>query len=89
MLMSLSDTYGIDFRDLIKDESTNILADLRNTLRDPIFKVAPPDLQELRAAIDHAPKLVTQFLHLYKSHRSSLENMMSLGAPDDLLASTP
>jgi predicted transcriptional regulator/transcriptional regulator with XRE-family HTH domain len=89
MLMSLSDTYGIDFRDLIKDESANILADLRNTVRDPIFRVSPPDLQELRAAIDHAPKLVTQFLHLYKSHRSTLESMMRLGAPDDLLASTP
>ncbi|PIW26446.1 MAG: XRE family transcriptional regulator [Rhodospirillales bacterium CG15_BIG_FIL_POST_REV_8_21_14_020_66_15] len=92
MLMSLSDAYGVDWRDLIKDEGSTMLADLRNTVQDPIFDATTPDLQELRAAIDHAPKLVESFLHLYRSHRNALDNMMRLGSegmPADLLKSTP
>ena len=92
MLMSLSDAYGVDWRDLIKDESSNTLADLRNTLQDPVFGATSPDLQELRAAIDHAPKLVESFLHLYRNHRNALENMMRVGSegmPDHMLSSTP
>lgn len=92
MLMALSDAYGVDWRDLIKDESSTLLADLRNAMQDPIFGNAPPDLQELRAAIDHAPRLVGHFLQLYHSHRTALEKMMQLGSermPDGLLASAP
>ena len=92
MLMALSDAYNVDWRDLIKDEASSRLADLRNVIRDPLFANDPPDLQELRAAVDHAPKLVDQFLQLYESHRTALEKMMHLGSermPDDLLTSTP
>ena len=92
MLMSLSDAYGVDWRDLIQDESSTLLADLRNTLQDPVFGGSAPDIQELRAAIDHAPRLVDHFLDLYRSHRNTLENMMRLGSegmPDELLGSTP
>ena len=60
MLMALSDAYGVDWRDLIKDESSTLLADLRNAMQDPVFGDTPPDLQELRAAIDHAPGLELQ-----------------------------
>ncbi len=92
MLMALSDAYGVDWRDLLKDESSMLLADLRNTVQDPVFGDAPPDLQELRAAIDHAPRLVGHFLQLYRSHRTALEKMMRIGSermPDDLLSSSP
>src|SRR3546814_19848925 len=58
MLMALSDAYGVDWRDLLKDEASTRLADLRNAMQDPIFGNAPPDLQELRAAVDPAPRLV-------------------------------
>lgn len=91
MLMALSDAYGVDWRDLIKDESSTLLADLRRALQDPFFGNTP-DLQELRAAIDHAPRLVVQFLQLYRSHRTALEKMMQRGSermPDGLLASSP
>jgi hypothetical protein len=50
-----------------------------------------PDLIELRAAIDHAPKLVEQFLHLYGVHRNTLERMMRQGrnvTSDRLLATS-
>jgi len=92
MLMALADAYGVDWRDLIKDETSSRLADLRNALRDPVFGKEAPDLQELRAAIDHAPQLVDRFLTLYKSHRVALEKMMRLGTermPDDLVSSSP
>src|SRR3546814_2808622 len=61
-------------------------------MQDPIVGNAPPDLQELRAAVDHAPRLVGHFLQLYHSHRTTLEKMMQLGSermPDGLLASSP
>ncbi len=92
MLMALSDAYGVDWRDLLKDESSTLLTDLRNAVQDPIFGSAPPDLQELRAAIDHAPRVVGSFLQLYNSHRTALDKMMRLGSermPDNLLSSAP
>ncbi len=92
MLLALADTYNVDWRDLIEDESSNRLADLRNALRDPLFGGETPDLQELRAAIDHAPQLVGQFLRLYQNHRTALGKMMRLGSermPDDLATSSP
>ena len=92
MLMALSDAYGVDWRDLIADESSTLLADLRNAMQDPVFGESQPDLQELRAAVDHAPRLVGRLLTLYRNHRSTVEKMMRLGSermPDDLLASAP
>lgn len=92
LLMKLSDVYGVDWREFTKDATPNRLADLRNALRDPVFGDAPPDLQEMRAAIDHAPQFVDQFLRLYHTHRAALEKMMRLGQerlPDDLLAASP
>jgi predicted transcriptional regulator len=50
-----------------------------------------PDLVELRAAIDHAPRLVEKFLHLYGVHRNTLERMMRHGTnvtTDGLLATS-
>ena len=92
MLMALSDAYGVDWRDLIKDESTTLLTDLRSAIQDPVFEDQRPDIQELRAAIDHAPGLARHFIRLYRSHRTALENIMRMGSermPDDLLATTP
>ena len=91
MLMAISDGYGVDWRDLVRDEGTTRLADLRNALQDPLFGEAPPDIQELRAAIDHAPGLVGHFLTLYGAHRTALERMMRQERPgsDALTASTP
>ena len=62
LLMALADTYQVDWRDIIRDETSNQLTELRNVVRDPMFPGNPPDVQELRAAIDHAPRLVEQFL---------------------------
>ena len=92
LLTTIADVYGVDWRDLVTDSSSTLLADLRNALRDPMFSSDPPDLQEQRAAIDHAPRLVDQFLRLHASHRLALERLMRLGSErmrDDLFTSSP
>lgn len=92
ILMALADVYGVDWRAFGKDGTANLLADLRNAVRDPLFGEETPDLQELRAAIDHAPELVRRFLHLHNAHRNTLDKMMRLGSgrmPDDLAQTSP
>lgn len=92
MLMALSAAYGVDWRELMKDDSANKLASLRAITRDPVFGQDPPDIQELRAAIDHAPRLVEQFMSLYRSHRTAIEKMMRVGSGQmagDLLSASP
>jgi XRE family transcriptional regulator, fatty acid utilization regulator len=79
LLMALADTYQVDWRDIIRDETSNLLAELRNVIRDPMFSGHVPDLAELRAAIDHAPRLIEQFLALYGIHRTTLDRIMRQG----------
>ena len=91
LLMALADTYKVDWRNIVRDETSNLLAEIRNVIRDPMFSGNLPDLQELRAAIDHAPRLIDQFLHLYGVHRTTLERIMRQGvsgAPEGLLVSS-
>ena len=91
MLMALSDKYAIDWRELVQDPSSNVLAELRSMLQDPIFHTTP-DLQELRAAVDHAPGLVDNFLQIYRTHRTTLDKMLRQGQermPENLVASSP
>lgn len=92
VLMALTEAYGVDWRDLINDNDVTRLADLRSAIRDPMFPEDRPDLQELRAAIDHAPKLVDRFLQLYQSHRATVDRFMALSAQsgeNDLTAVSP
>src|SRR5437763_2804574 len=78
VLMALADHYGIDWRDIVADKTSNLLAELRSVIKDPMFS-ATPDLVELRAAIDHAPRLVEKFLNYYGVHRNEIESMISQG----------
>jgi len=92
MLMSLSDVYGIDWRELTESEDAKALAALRQTLLDPIFGTDRPDLQELRAAVDHAPVLVEHFVQLYSNHRTALDKILQLGdrgAAEELMQTSP
>ncbi len=88
MLMALGDVYGVDLRDLLTDASDTRLADLRHVSRDPVFAGPPPDLQELRAAIDHAPRLIGQVLQLHRAYRQLTDRMGQMsasGGADSLL----
>jgi hypothetical protein len=92
VLLALTEAYGIDFKDMVNDTSVTQLADLRAVVRDPIFEGDRPDLQELRAALDHAPRLVNQFMQLHHHHRHMLDNIRNFsahGMMPDVLATAP
>ena len=92
VLMALADQYNVHWRDVVLDKSANILADLRNAIQDPLFADSQPDIQELRAAIDHSPSFVQNFLKLHQSHRTAMDNIMKIGGermPKELLTSSP
>ncbi len=78
VLMRFSDVYGVDWRDLVEDDGANLLADLRNAVQDPIFGDERPDLQELRGALDHCPRLARSLLSLHKSYRALSDRMLAL-----------
>lgn len=80
VLMALTDAYGVDMREVLRDRDAVRLAELRNAVGDPAFSKSRPDLSELRAAVDHAPRLTDLFLQLYCSHRRAIDHLASLGA---------
>ena len=92
VLMALSEQYGIDWQDVVPDNSSTMLADLRHAFQHPVFAGNPPDIHELQAALDHAPALVRDFLTLFRNHRATLDNIMRLGRekmPEEFLALSP
>ncbi len=92
VLLALTEAYGVDWRALVNDNGATQLADLRQAVRDPALSADRPDLQELRAALDHAPRLVTQFLELHQNHRAMLGNLQHLskpGAKPQVLVTSP
>ena len=92
VLMALEEAYQVDWRDLAGDDSGTKLTELRNALQDPVFADKKIDIQELRSAIDHAPRVVDSLLHLQRSHRATLDRVMRSGTGGDasaMLASSP
>lgn len=92
MLMALTEAYGVDIRALLGDRDMANLADLRAAVADPAFDRTKPDLQELRAVVDHAPRFAELFLSLYRNHRSAIARLARLGgtvADDEMLDSAP
>src|SRR5262249_60969668 len=61
VLMAVADHYGVDWRDIVSHKTSNLLAEVRSAVKDPLFSPTP-DLTELPAAIDHSPRLVQQVL---------------------------
>lgn len=92
VLVAITETYGVDWRDLLRDGEENRVPELRAAMRDPIFPGEPPDIQELRAALDHAPRVTERFLQLYQSHTSltdRLNRMSGSSEAADFFATTP
>ena len=92
VLVALTEAYGVDWRDLLGSRDEMKIPDLRAAMRDPVFSGEPPDLQELRAALDHAPKVVERFLQLYQSQRTLTDRLNRLsdsGQAGGLLSITP
>lgn len=80
MLMALTEAYGLDLREVVNDRDLSTLADLRAAVADPAFARHKPDLQELRAVVDHAPRFAELFLSLYRSHHGAVAQLARLGS---------
>lgn len=92
VLVALTEAYGVDWRELLGSRDELRIPDLRAAMRDPVFSGAAPDLQELRAALDHAPRVVDRFLQLYQSQRTLTDRLNRLsdsGQAGGLLSMTP
>ena len=91
VLIALTEAYGIDWKELLASSDEQRVPELRAAMRDPVFQGDAPDLQEIRAAVDHAPRLVERFMQLYQSHSAMTDrlNRLSGGEAAELLAITP
>jgi predicted transcriptional regulator/plasmid maintenance system antidote protein VapI len=89
VLMSLSDVYGIDARSFIQTNEAEQLTELRSMARDPIFVGEAPDLQELRAALAHAPQLVDRFRQLYQDYQRLADHVQNSEFDGDVKTALP
>jgi predicted transcriptional regulator/transcriptional regulator with XRE-family HTH domain len=92
VLMELTENYGVDWRNLVNGAEITHLADLRAAVKDPMFAGDRPDLQELRAALDHAPQLAGYFLQLYRDHvklRDTFRTVTAGSGMAELLVTSP
>ena len=56
------------------------IADLRQITNHPAFGDSVPDIEELRAAIEHAPNLVDGLFNIFKGYRSLAEKLAASNA---------
>jgi len=78
LLVRLSDTYGIEWRNLLDDDTSSLLADLRRAFQNPVFGDEKPDLQELRSALAHCPTLAAGLLRLHESYEALTERFLAI-----------
>ncbi|MFK7879444.1 short-chain fatty acyl-CoA regulator family protein [Roseobacter sp.] len=83
VLLKLMEAYGVDWRDIAKDDEASKLADMRAALQNPIFEPARPDLPQLRAALAHSPDLANSFLQLHRAYLAVSDQFMSLAGTAD------
>ncbi|MEM9782857.1 MAG: helix-turn-helix domain-containing protein, partial [Pseudomonadota bacterium] len=86
VLLRLSEVYGVDWREMVADDGPSRLADLRAVIQDPILEGERPDVEELRAALDHAPGVVACLMRLHKTYRALSERALSAAERDEALA---
>ncbi|MFZ5709134.1 MAG: helix-turn-helix domain-containing protein [Pseudomonadota bacterium] len=90
VLLRLLDVYGVDWRDIVEDDSSAQLADLRVLAQDPLFDGVRPDLAQLRAALVHAPALVQSFFRLHRAYQAASDRLLSLSeAEGPAIAASP
>lgn len=93
VLLRLLETYGVDWRDIAEDDTGARLADLRGMMQDPIFDGARPDLQELRAALSHAPRVLSALAQLHRAYLAVSDQLQATaarsGANEPLLGASP
>ena len=86
MLMRIAEVYGVDWRELLADETPGLLTDLRAVCQDPLLAASRPDLEELRAAVEHAPRVARSLIALHTAYQTVTERLLALAGdnPDAL-----
>lgn len=74
-LITLSDCYGLNWRELTNTDSGVALSDLRQITKDPAFGEVLPDIEELRAALDGAPNLMNGLVNIFNAYRTYGEKL--------------
>lgn len=74
-LITLSDSFGLNWRDLVNDDSGLVLSDLRQITKDPAFGDGSPDIEELRSAMEFAPNLMKGMMNIYQAYRAYGERL--------------
>ena len=74
-LISLADNFGINWRDLTNSDAAMLLGELREVTRDPAFGDKPPDVEELRSALEGSPNLVRGMLNIFNAYRTFGERL--------------
>lgn len=78
VLLRLFEAYGVEWRDIVDEDGTAQLSDLRAVIQGPLFSQTRPDLQQLRSALVHSPGLVQSFMTLYRSYQVVSDQLLSL-----------
>lgn len=74
-LITLSDSFGLNWRDLVNDDSGLVLSDLRQVTKDAAFGDTVPDIEELRSAIEYSPNLMRGVMNIYNAYRTYGERL--------------
>lgn len=75
LLVALSDTFGLNWREFTNSDAGLALSDLRQITKDAAFSHALPDIEELRAALEHSPNLVKGLTNIYHAYRAYGERL--------------
>lgn len=74
-LITLSDKFGLNWRDLTNTDSTVALSDLRQITKDAAFGERLPDVEELRSALEGSPNLINGIVNIYNAYRAYGERL--------------
>ncbi len=74
-LIALSDSFGLNWRELTNSDTGQLIAELRQISKDPAFGEIEPDVEELRSAVDGSPNLIRGFFNIYNAYRTYGERL--------------
>lgn len=74
-LISLSDAFGLNWREWTNSGEGLVLSDLRQMTQDPVFGDILPDIEELRNALDGSPNFTRGVFNIFNAYRSYGERL--------------
>ncbi len=74
-LITLSDSFGLNWRELTNTDGGIALSDLRQITKDPAFGDTLPDIEELRSALEGSPNLINGLVNIFNAYRAYGEKL--------------